>query len=558
MGANCCSVGRQNNGDTGLIRASFTNLRAHGAALSRIIKPGTDFTESYVLGQQVGGTDASVVSATNIDCDIEHVARNVDKRTMPMSHDSGDVEEHLTALAKLDHIHICRFVESYEYDSQIQLIYEKATPTSLFEKDPCLKKGEAVPEEQVQVYCRQIASALRVAHKNNILHGRLGPTSLLLDPLETSENCIKICDMGQTFILRPARTGNIDYTAPETLWEEFRLPSDMHHMGENFKTYANVDLWSLGTLLYRMLTGTLPFAALSGEEKRQSDCSKEIEFGPTWATMPDAREVVHSLLRHNGRIRMPADKVLKHPWLMLSKEVISRTKMLRILQNVVYNTQESTFKKFCFRVIAEDMAQEKLDIVQKAFQRIDRNSDGTLEVREIADVLRKYLDEGDLNSDEILDAIDRDASGCLNFGEFAAVSIGRPEYCDKEVLWQTFNRFDRDGNGMFEKEEIAMCLREVEQYAEGAHVAAEVEDIAGDIMMPMDFDTFVHIMITPAGQPISAMAVAWDKFCYSVLKVDNQKVRHINPRERGISPGGKLRKSVYRGTNSFSAGKPSR
>merc|ERR1719160_2171040 len=112
------------------------------------------------------------------------------------------------------------------------------------------------------------------------------------------------------------------------------------------------------------------------------------------------------------------------------------------------------------------MTAETLQIVESAFRFIDRNGDGNLELREIQATLKKFMNEEDQVSDEIFKAIDRDASGTINFAEFTAVSIGPHEYCNKETLWKTFNRFDRDGNGAFDKDEISIVVREVEHLAE--------------------------------------------------------------------------------------------
>merc|ERR1719296_192071 len=115
-----------------------------------------------------------------------------------------------------------------------------------------------------------------------------------------------------------------------------------------------------------------------------------------------------------------------HPWILLSKTKVSKSKMIRVLQNVIFNTTESTFKKFCMRVIAEDMSPEKLMVVTQAFRQIDTNSDGTLEVKEVAKALKRYTEEeGDESlAESVFEAIDRNASGSLNFAEFTAVSIG--------------------------------------------------------------------------------------------------------------------------------------
>jgi len=205
---------------------------------------------------------------------------------------------------------------------------------------------------------------------------------------------------------------------------------------------------------------------------------------------------------------------------------------------------ESTFKKFTMRVIAEDMPPEKLAIVTQAFRYIDKDGDGNLDVEEIRKVLKKYGDE-EASADEIFEAIDRDASGSLNLAEFTAVSLGPHEYCNLETLWHTFNRFDKDGNGNFDLAEIMTVVREVEFVADGEVLEKEVEVIAKDIKMPVDFDTFVQIILTPTGQPVSMASSSLDRFCYSVMKVDRHKVRHIPPKKFGNSGTAEVNRSPY-------------
>merc|ERR1712038_349356 len=152
-------------------------------------------------------------------------------------------------------------------------------------------------------------------------------------------------------------------------------------------------------------------------------------------------------------------------------------------------------------------------------------------------------------------AIDRNASGSLNFAEFTAVSIGQPEYCNKETLWHCFNRFDRDKNGAFDKEEIGQVVREVEHLSDVAALELQVDEIATDVEMPVDFDSFVHHMTTPAGQPVSKVKISIDRFCNNVMKVDNHRVRHIEPKFYDAGGGrmaaNKLLRSPYAQTESM-------
>jgi len=554
MGASCSQAESGTEKQRIMSRRSFSSIKKLDKG-NAALKPGASFAMAYDVSDPVGGNEMVLV-ATNHENEVEYVARAIEKREMPCQ-DMASIDEHLQVLGGLDHVHICRFVEAFDCNERIQLVYEKARSTTIFELDGA-RPDRPMGLDLAQVYCRQIAMALSVAHKQGIVHGRLRDTSLLVDTCERTENeeqTLKICDMGQTFMLRPARTGKlIDYESPEGLWGELPMPSTSTHFRNQLKSYMSSDMWSLGVLLFKMLTGRLPFTGRTTDETKEHIKSSAVDFGSEWKSMPEAKDLVHSLLKHSGRIRLTAEKVLKHPWILLSRTRVSRSKMMRVLQNVIFNATESTFKKFAMRVIAEDMSAEKLDIVTRAFRYIDKNGDGTLELEEIRAVLKKYSEEvlktyGDEEgvADEIFDAIDRDASGTLNLAEFTAVSIGPSEYCNKETLWHTFNRFDKDGNGAFDKQEIMTVVREVEHLSDGALLEKEVEEISRNIDMPVDFDTFVQIIITPVGQSVSKLNCSWDRFCYNVMKVDNHKVRHIEPRryDQSSKPANPLLRSPY-------------
>lgn len=533
MGAACSNVDK---GEAPARRSSFSVLNKR--TRESILKPGSQYGEGYILGEAVGNDDL-VVGIVNKDNDVEYVARAVEKRTMPVQH-IPEIEAHLDMLQGLDHVHICTFMEAFDNGERIQLVYEKAKPLSIFEEEQDLREGKPLSQEVAQTYTRQLSMALSVAHKLGLAHGRLSDSCLLVDPaeggIEDEGRSVKICDMGQTFMLRAPRSLSkepnkepcIDYEAPEMVGGDLKAPTNYDGFKNHHRSFQSLDMWALGVILHRMLTGKLPWAA-KNKPAKEAILAEIVEFGKEWDTMPDAKDMVEKLLRHEGRIRLTADRVLRHPWIVLSKTKVSKSKMIRVLQNVIFNTTETTFKKFCMRVIAEDMPPEKLAIVTSAFRAIDKNCDGSLEVKEIQQCLKKYGEE-EGEATQIFEAIDRNASGSLNFAEFTAVSIGPPEYCDKETLWHCFNRFDKDKNGGFDKEEISMVIREVEHLNDVQGLELQVEEIATDVDLPVDFDSFVHHMTTPAGQPVSKVRIGFDRFCNNILKVDNHGVRHIAAR----------------------------
>jgi len=543
MGASVCKSAEKS--EDGIAKTQATKRHSfcvmkRQASQAAVIKLSDDFDGGYQKGSQLGADD-KVFNVTSTMTEVSYCARAIPKDQMPIQ-DITVVEEHLTCLTSLYNAHLCRFVEAFDVGDHFYMLYEKAKEQSVFQYEKDLRSGKPLDPEQVQVYCRQITMALKTAHSQDVVHGRLSESSIVMDVCDgEADRSVKVCDIGQTFVLRPLRASQkLDYEAPETLWDELPKPGNTQQLRAAVKSFMSLDMWALGVLMFRMLTGKFPF------KKATKDCihNDAVEFGEEWDQMPDAKDAINSLLRKHGRIRLSADRLLKHPWLMLSRDKVSKSKMMRVLQNVLANTYENTFKKFALRMIAEGIEPEKLEIVQRAFRFIDKNGDGNLSVQEISEALRKYGEDED-EAVAVFEAIDRDGSGSLSFAEFTAVSIGRQEYCDKETLWHAFKRMDKDDSGNIDKAELQRMVREVEHLSKQDEIDCEVESIAKDVTLPVDFDAFVHVMTAPVGASPSSVKMGLDRCCYTVLKVDNHGVRHIEPKEFSMPAGSPLNAAIY-------------
>lgn len=108
-------------------------------------------------------------------------------------------------------------------------------------------EGKFAIDESLRILA-QILLALETAHNNRVLHGDIKPANILLD----QNGQVKVTDFGLSRTL--ATHGNMQgagtyaYMAPEDFSEK---PA----------TDIRKDIWSVGVILYRMLTGTRPFAA---------------------------------------------------------------------------------------------------------------------------------------------------------------------------------------------------------------------------------------------------------------------------------------------------------
>ncbi|KAG1338264.1 hypothetical protein COCNU_04G005700 [Cocos nucifera] len=219
------------------------------------------------------------------------------------------------------HPNVINLYDVYEDANGVHLVLELCSGGELFDR---IVSHDRYSEFEAAAVVRQIAEGLSALHKANIVHRDLKPENCLF--LDSGPNSgLKIMDFGLSSVedfTDPivALFGSIDYVSPEAL--------------SRHQVTAASDMWSLGVILYILLSGCPPFHAPTNREKQQRILAGDFNFeDQTWKTISSsAKDLISRLLAVEPYKRPTADELLKHPWVigdsakqdLMDAEVVSK------------------------------------------------------------------------------------------------------------------------------------------------------------------------------------------------------------------------------------------
>jgi len=170
--------------------------------------------------------------------------------------------------------------------------------------------------------------------------------------------------------------------------------------------------------------------------------------------------------------RVKAGDILLHPW-MLEKEVPNE-KSLQLNFGSLKNFRNSEkLKKAALTYIASQLSESEISGLSKLFENLDKNGDGVLTFEEIKSGLSGLGEKTAKEVQAVLDGIDTDQSGTINYTEFIAATMERNLYLKEEKLWSCFKMFDKDGSGKISAAELKDVLGAMTQLDTITHIGSK-------------------------------------------------------------------------------------
>ncbi|KAH9275595.1 hypothetical protein BASA83_001881 [Batrachochytrium salamandrivorans] len=283
------------------VHSALHTARSPPAAPKEEYQPPEVLQQGLTIMSTIGeGAFSKVKLAQHTLIDKPVALKIIDKRELAKKGVAvNQLLREILLLASLNHPNINRLLQIIDSPTHIYVVLEYESGGELFDVLLLRKK---MPENEARGYMRQIVCGLQYCHLQGIIHRDLKLENILIN----KHGVVKICDFGFSNLLREgAQTfetfcGSPPYAAPE-------MVSRKKYQG------PEVDVWSLGVILYTMVTGVMPFGQKSLPKLFVSIMSGKYET-PAKASQ-ELQSLIASILTVKPADRATLDQIRAHPWM---------------------------------------------------------------------------------------------------------------------------------------------------------------------------------------------------------------------------------------------------
>ena len=362
-----------------------------------------------------------------------------------------NVKVELELIKKLCHPNIVKVYEVYDIREFYFIIYEYCKYGNLYDYFRF-----HLSEKQICILIYQILSGVLYLHEKNMIHRNLKLETIMVDHIEkdlsTSEPYffLKIIDFSTCTFLEPNQketnvVGDTYYMAPEVIEENYD---------------EKCDIWSVGVILYMLITKKAPFEGKDKEkimdkiveEDYNKNSRKLLEFSD------EVKDLLNKLLEKNPEKRPSAMEALEHPWFKkyngrgafsnfkfedfnLIIDKLFDFKPLNKLQEIVLS----------FLVHNSPSNEENIKIM-KIFRYLNSSGDCKLTKEELKKGLYKYRIKSEVNKmvDELFEKLEiKEENNYIDYEKFLQLCVDKKALFTKENLKNIFNYINYDkGEGI--------------------------------------------------------------------------------------------------------------
>ncbi|GJV74137.1 calcium-dependent protein kinase 28-like protein [Tanacetum coccineum] len=410
------------------------------------------FSTGKLLGHGQFGYTYVAIDKANGD---RVAVKKIDKNKMVLPIAVEDVKREVKILQALTgHENVVKFHNAFEDDTFVYIVMELCEGGELLDRILSKKEGRYT-EKDTSIIVRQMLKVAAECHLHGLVHRDMKPENFLFKS-QNEDSPLKATDFGLSDFIKPGKkfmdiVGSAYYVAPEVLKR---------------RSGPESDVWSIGVITYILLSGRRPFW-----DKTEGGIFREVlrnrpDFRrKPWPTVSDsAKDFVRKLLVKNPLARLTAAQALSHPWVRVNGNASLIPLDISVLSNMRHFVKYSRLKQFGLRALASTLDEEEISDLKDQFHAIDVDKSGAISLEEMRQALAKDIPWKMKESrvSEILQAIDSNTDGLVDFTEFVAATLHVHQLEEhNNEKWQkiskaAFEKFDVDKDGYITPEELKM------------------------------------------------------------------------------------------------------
>ncbi|DBA00109.1 TPA: hypothetical protein N0F65_000400 [Lagenidium giganteum] len=392
-----------------------------------------------------------------------------------------EFEREIDILRGLHHPNIVRMVETFEDDHHFYIIMELCTGGTLL--NTVKERKKEFPEEYVKDVIGKLASVIQYLHSRFICHRDLKLENILVESEEMGGG-IKLCDFGASTLFRMGVSmrkvlGSVVYMAPEVLEGNYT---------------ESCDLWSLGVIMFMLLSNKAPFYGATEDELIEKIFEAKVMFdGEVWDSVSiEAKALIKKLLNPDPASRYTATQVLMHPWIKSQDNAVADDVYDEFVPRLKGFCQYSPFQRAALVAVAFCVPSSKIRRHSEVYNELNVAHNGILTLQELCDA--PALKRFNLDHERIYQALDQQHEKGVNLLEFVAATLSFDDVSNDALLRRAFEIFDRHHTGGITHQDLMELLG---QHFDVQACQEMVKRTDADRDGKIGFNDFAKMMKTP-------------------------------------------------------------
>jgi len=258
-------------------------------------RTGKDYKRGLFLGE---GGFARCFQIRDDSGDV-FAAKTVAKASIKSDKTKTKLLSEIKIHKSMSHPNIVQFVDCFEDDVNVYILLEICPNQSLMD---LLKKRKVLTEPEVRFFMIQVIAGIRYMHTRRVIHRDLKLGNIFFDP----DMNLKIGDFGLAAVLHADKDrkyticGTPNYIAPEVL------------TGKTTGHSYEVDIWSIGVMLYALLVGKPPFQSKDVSLIYERIKTNDYGFPEDKPISDEAKVLIQDILSTNPLKRPSLDEIIEY------------------------------------------------------------------------------------------------------------------------------------------------------------------------------------------------------------------------------------------------------